>query len=100
MGNIPGFIVISGDRSVCLHVVNLIHTWLQPGVTGDLLISEPFQRFTVKPLKRLGSCRRFMITALKCGVNEKFLLTFLVFPCLCFTRDPYRRKLPPIKYLS
>ena len=73
---------------------NLINTWLQPGATGNLL--------NVLTVLTVWSPRcRFVITALKCGVNEKFLLTFLVISLLMFLAGSgqYRRKLPPLKYL-
>ncbi len=38
------------------------------------LTPNRFQRFTMKPLKRLGLTPLPMITALKCGANENFNL--------------------------
>lgn len=41
-------------------------------------VGEPFQRFTVKRLKRLVCSGYQFVTALKCGANENFKLERLL----------------------
>ena len=60
-------VLIRAQADVSLQEANLISAWLQPGVTGDRLISKPFR--TVRVALSL------MITALKCGANENLELT-------------------------
>ena len=53
-----------------MNKLNLIHTSLQRGDQDPGGSTEPFQRFSAKPLKRLGVTTPSPTTSLKRGVNE------------------------------